>query len=66
MMDGQCRVMCHDVCHQLDLVRTCSSIKSRNLKSYASDPFRHPRATDVTEHDTLAERIAYTLIAATT
>ena len=40
-------------------------VATKKLKSYASVPSRHPQTTDVTEHDTLDERIAWTVIAAT-
>ena len=41
-----------------------SKVATKKLESYASDPFKHPRTTDVTEHDTLTERIAWTVLAA--
>ena len=41
-----------------------SKVATKKLESYASVAFRHLRTTDVTEHDTLTERIAWTVIAA--
>ena len=40
-------------------------VATKKLESYASYPFRHPQTTAVTDHDTLAERIAWTVLAAT-
>ena len=40
-------------------------VATKKLESYASVPFIHLLTTDVTEHDTLAERIAWTVLAAT-
>ena len=42
-----------------------SKVATKKLESYASDQFRHPRTIDVTEHDTLVERIAWTVLADT-
>ena len=40
-------------------------VKAKKLETYASDSFRHPQTTDVTEHDTLADRIAWKVLTAT-
>ena len=44
---------------------TVSKEATKKLELYASIPFRHPRTTDVTEHDTLDKRIDWTVLAAT-
>ena len=42
-----------------------SKVATKKVESYASVLFRHPRTTDVTDHDTLVEKIAWKVLAAT-
>ena len=38
---------------------------TKKLQSYANVSFRHPQVNDVTEHDTIEDRIAWTVLEAT-